>query len=347
MTDRTLRAQLEAVTSGRYEVLSELGSGGMATVFLARDLALPRNVAIKVLSPALASDADTVMRFRREAKVAAALDHPGIVAVYDVGEEGSLAYFVMQHIDGESLASILAKRGPQSVRSVAAVVSTVGRALFHAHGRGIIHRDVKPANLLREVSGRIVVADFGIAKREELGGLTASGAVFGTPAYMSPEQYNGVPATAASDQYSLGVVAFELLTGRLPFVGDSLAAVMAGHLADPPPDPREFREDIPGGVADAVLRMLAKEPQLRFPDVRAAAVALEGRQVGGHSGSSEVPRRRPEPTLSEVETLRLQRRATPLADPNAPTVRIARSRAWVGTVVVLTVATLLAVLIWR
>lgn len=322
MADRSLRSQLEAATSGRYLVLGELGSGGMATVFLAKDLVLPRNVAIKVLSPALASDQETVTRFRREAKVAAALDHPGIVGVYDVGDDGALAYFVMQHIDGETLAGILAARGPLSVRSVSAVLGSVGRALRHAHGRGIVHRDVKPANLMRENSGRIFVTDFGIAKREEFHGLTASGAVFGTPAYMSPEQYNGVPASPASDQYSLGIVAFELLTGRLPFVGGSITEVMAGHLCDVPPDIRSLRGDVPDRMAEAVARMLAKDPRDRFKDVREAAFAM-----AEPSATSPESLRGPvmiAPTsrqgLAEAETVRVV--APEAANPDAQTVRI-------------------------
>lgn len=325
-----MRSQLELATRARYEVLGELGAGGMATVFLARDLSLPRTVAVKVLSPALANDEETVTRFRREAKVAAALDHPGIVAVYDVGEDPSLAYFVMQHIDGVTLASLLATRGPQSVSAVTAVVGAVGRALHHAHGRGIIHRDVKPANLMRENSGRVFVTDFGIAKREELIGLTASGAVFGTPAYMSPEQYNGLAASAASDQYSLGVVAFELLTGRLPFVGGSVAEVMAGHLYDLPPDVRSLRADVPSRMALAIARMLAKEPGDRFRDAREAVAAVDGRERTGAQvvvPSQLVPSPQAEGATDDL-TLRIPPQQGRATEPDAPTVLIRARPRW-------------------
>lgn len=344
MADRSLRSQLEAVTSGRYSVMGELGSGGMATVFLAKDLVLPRNVAIKVLSPALSSDEETVTRFRREAKVAAALDHPGIVGVYDVGDDGALAYFVMQHIDGETLAGILAARGPLSVRSVASVLGSVGRALRHAHGRGIVHRDVKPANLMRENAGRIFVTDFGIAKREEFHGLTASGAVFGTPAYMSPEQYNGVPASPASDQYSLGVVAFELLTGRLPFVGGSITEVMAGHLCDLPPDIRTMRGDVTDRMAEAVARMLAKDPRDRFKDVREAASAMEEPSARSPESLREpvmIPQSSPH-GLSDADTVRVV--AAAVADPDAQTVLIRSRRRRVIEIALLLGAVLLGLL---
>ncbi len=324
MADSALRSQLAAVTQGRYEVLGELGTGGMATVFLAKDLALPRTVAIKVLAPAFATDEETVTRFRREAKVAAALDHPGIVAVFDVGDDASLAYFVMQHIDGMTLASILAAKGPQSISAVTAVIGAVGRALHHAHGRGVVHRDVKPANLMREHSGRVFVTDFGIAKREEFHGLTASGAVFGTPAYMSPEQYNGLAASAACDQYALGVVAFELLAGRLPFVGGSITEVMAGHLYDAPPDLRALRADVPDRMAAAIARMLAKNPEERFAELREAVAAVEGRERTG----AQVAVGRAQVASVEVAdsadatTLRVVGGSVRPVDPDAATVRL-------------------------
>ncbi|MBX3132765.1 MAG: serine/threonine protein kinase [Gemmatimonadaceae bacterium] len=266
--------RLRRATIGRYDIYAQLGAGGMATVYLALDLALDRKVAIKVLDPALTAEPENVARFKREAKVAASLTHPNVIAIHAVGDDADVAYFVMQFVEGRALDSVVREDGAQSVTFVRGVVAAAGSALHYAHNRGVVHRDVKPANLMLDREGRIVVADFGIAKLEDGKGLTMTGSVIGTPYYMAPEQFQGQPVTAAADQYALGVVAFELLTGRQPYAGATVAEVMKGHLFDPIPSVRSLRPDVPESIEQAITRMLAKEPAERFASLDDAVKAF-------------------------------------------------------------------------
>ncbi len=266
--------RLRRATIGRYDVYAELGSGGMATVFLALDLALDRKVAIKVMSPALLSSPDALARFKREAKVAAALSHPNIIGIYAVGEDPELAYYVMKFVEGRSLDSVIKDEGPQSVPFVQTLFQYAGNALAYAHERGVVHRDVKPANFMLDKDGWLIVTDFGIAKMEDAKGLTMSGTLIGTPYYMSPEQFNGKNITGSSDQYALGIVTYELLTGKTPFHADTLAEVMRGHLLDPPPPVREARPDVPLEMEKCISKMLEKKPEDRFPSLSDAVAAM-------------------------------------------------------------------------
>jgi len=256
-------------------VYAELGSGGMATVFLALDLALDRKVAIKVMSPSLMTTPGAIERFRREARTAAALSHPHIVPIYAIGDDPSLAYYVMKFIEGRGLDSVLREEGAQSPAFVQAILSYVGAALQHAHQSGVVHRDVKPANIMLDRDGWTYVTDFGIAKRDDGHGLTQSGMIIGTPAYMCPEQFNGSVLTGAADQYALGCVAYEMLAGRTPYDGPSLGEVMRGHLLEPVPRVRLARPDVPEALEACVTRMLAKEPGERFAD-RSEAIGAIG-----------------------------------------------------------------------
>ena len=266
--------RLRRATIGRYDIYAELGSGGMASVFLALDLALDRKVAIKVMSPALTNSPDALERFKREAKTAAALSHPNIIAVYAVGDDPDLAYFVMKFIEGRSLDSVIRESGAQSVPFVQTIIANAGTALHYAHQRGVVHRDVKPANFMLDQDGWLVVTDFGIAKMDDGHGLTMSGTLIGTPYYMSPEQFNGQPVSGASDQYALGIVAFELLTGRTPYNGPTIAEVMRGHLIDEVPPIRSIRPEIPPALELCVSRMLAKSVAERYPTLADAVTAF-------------------------------------------------------------------------
>lgn len=270
----SLLDKLRRATIGRYDIYAELGSGGMATVFLALDLALDRKVAIKVMSPALTATPGAIERFRREARTAAALSHPHIVPIFAIGEEPGIAYYVMKYIEGRGLDSVLREEGAQSPAFVQAILSKVGTALQYAHDNGVVHRDVKPANIMLDRDGWTYVTDFGIAKREDGHGLTQSGMIIGTPAYMCPEQFNGAPVTGAADQYALGVVAYEMLAGRTPYDGPSLGEVMRGHLLEPVPPVRLARPDVPEELEACVTRMLAKEPGDRFPSLTDAVAAI-------------------------------------------------------------------------
>jgi uncharacterized protein YjdB len=268
---------LEAVrraTAGEYDIQAEIGRGGMATVFLAHEVALDRKVAIKVMSPALTSGEGMVERFKREARTAASLSHPHIIPIFAVRESEHLCYFVMKFIEGRPLDSIIKEVGPLPIPMVRAILQQVGAALGYAHRRRIVHRDIKPANVMIDAEGWAIVTDFGIAKATEKQALTVTGATIGTPSYMSPEQCAAKDVTGASDQYSLGIVAYEMVTGRLPFVADSIMAIMYAHFNEPPPPVTKFRPDCPPEIAATLDRMLAKEPADRFPDVEAAVAAL-------------------------------------------------------------------------
>src|SRR2546428_8900350 len=261
-------AQLEAVqraTLGEYEILLELGHGGMATVYLAHDLALDRKVAIKVLSPALLLLGEGVVeRFKREARTAAALSHPHIIPIYAVRERDQVLYFVMKHVQGRPLDIVVRDVGPLPIAMTQAILAQVGDALSYAHRHGVIHRDIKSANIMLDEEGWAVVTDFGIAKVLQAQGLTMTGVTVGTPTYMSPEQCATEEVTGASDQYSLGVVAYEMLTGTLPFQDESIMSVMYAHFNQAPRPVTDRRAECPPNLAAAVMRMLEKDPARRW-----------------------------------------------------------------------------------
>src|SRR5881394_940071 len=264
-------AQLDALRQaalGEYEVLAELGHGGMATVYLAHDLALDRKVAIKVLAPALLLMGEgMVERFKREARTAAALSHPHIIPIYAVKESDDVLYFVMKYVRGRALDAVIRDVGPLPIAMAQAILAQVSDALGYAHRHGVIHRDVKSANIMLDEDGWAVVTDFGIAKVVQAEGLTLTGVTVGTPTYMSPEQCDMREVTGASDQYSLGVVAYEMLTGQLPFKGDSTMSVMYAHFNQPPRPVTELRPDCPPNLGAGVMRMLEKEPSRRWPSM--------------------------------------------------------------------------------
>src|SRR5437667_1507326 len=257
---------LRKATLGEYEIQAEVGRGGMATVYLANDLALDRKVAIKMLAPALLLMGEgMVERFKREARTAAALTHPHIIPIYTVKEADRVLYFVMKYVQGRPLDAIIRDVGPLPLRLARAILAQVADALGYAHRHGVIHRDIKSANIMLDEEGWAVVTDFGIAKVVQAEGLTVTGVTVGTPTYMSPEQCDNRELTGASDQYSLVVVGYEMLTGKVPFQGDSVMAVMYAHFNQRPRPLTELRADCPTSMAAAVMRMLEKDPALRWP----------------------------------------------------------------------------------
>ena len=268
--------RLREATKDEYTIEGELGRGGMAAVFLARDIALDRRVAIKVMLPDLAGVPGFQDRFVIEARTAAHLDHPGIVTVYSVRQRGDLTFIVMKYIEGRTLDQVLSTRGALDEVVVATIGSRVAEALHFAHAHGVVHRDIKPSNIIIDSQGRPVVTDFGIAKVGSSPSLTVAGSTLGTPTYMSPEQCRGLPATAASDQYSLGVMIYELVTGRAPFSGN-LFELLGAHTNDPPPRIRDSKANTDPALEAAIERMLAKEPTERFSSLGDVAKTLAAR----------------------------------------------------------------------
>jgi len=259
----------------RFELEELLGSGGMSTVFRARDLQLERRVALKILHEQYVEDPEYVERFRREARAVARLSHPNIVTVIDRGDEGGRQYIVFEHVEGENLKELVTRAGRMPPRRALELVIPVADGLAFAHEHGLVHRDVKPQNVLLSIEGEVKVTDFGIARSLDVEhGVTQTGTVLGTSEYLAPEQASGEPVSPATDEYSLGVVLWELLTGEVPFTGESFVAVAFRHVNEPPPRLREYRPDLSPRLAAAVERTLAKDPARRFPSMAALAAEL-------------------------------------------------------------------------
>jgi serine/threonine protein kinase/uncharacterized protein YjdB len=265
--------RLRRATLGEFEIGRELGRGGMAAVFLAHEISLDRKVAIKVMSPGLFLGEGMVERFKHEAITIAQLHHPHIVSVYSVRQAEGLHFFVMRYVQGRSLEHVVQRAGRLPLPIVRSILHQVGSALTYAHRSRVIHRDVKPGNILIDEEGNAVVTDFGIAKAAERPSRTLTGALVGTPAYMSPEQCSGGEVSDASDQYSLGAVLYELLTGVPLFAGSTLT-VMQAHVERPPPGIRERCDECPPEIEAAILRMLDKDPAARWPRLADAMAAI-------------------------------------------------------------------------
>jgi len=264
------------VLSGRYRLESKLGSGGMSTVYLARDETLQRWVAVKVMHREMSDQPDQLERFRREARAVAQLSHPNVVAVIDAGEDGGYPYIVFEHVEGETLKQRIDRLGRLPVDEAVAYGIEVGRGLAAAHAQRLIHRDVKPQNVLIDAEGRAKVTDFGIARSLESDGLTKTGRVLGTTDYVAPEQAMGQAVDARCDIYSLGVLLYEMLTGEVPFQADTLVGVAMKHVNEEMPDVQKRRPEISSALAAVIERATAKEPKKRYPDMTALLADLEG-----------------------------------------------------------------------
>jgi serine/threonine-protein kinase len=249
---------------GKYQIQTEIGKGGMGQVFLGYDAMLERQVAIKVLAPHLVWETGFVERFLREARAAARLKHSSIVTIYDVGQEGNKYYIVMEYLEGPTLARLIAQRGPQSSKIALPILGQLAGALDYAHGCGLVHRDVKPGNVIVSPSGHVTLTDFGVARAAQESRLTSTGALVGTPQYMSPEHAQGEEVDHRSDIYSLGVVAYEMLTGRTPFGATTPHAVLHQLIYDPPPPIYSLRPDLPPALEQVMATVLAKEPANRY-----------------------------------------------------------------------------------
>ncbi|NTU83443.1 MAG: serine/threonine protein kinase, partial [Chloroflexales bacterium] len=269
---------------GRYEIRAELGRGGMARVYSAVDTQLQRQVAIKVLAAQLSLDEEFVRRFEREARTAANLRHPAIVTIYDVGEQDGLYYIAMELVSGRSLHAIIEERATLGLGYAVSLLDPVARALDYAHAQGAVHRDIKPHNILVDRDGRVLLTDFGIAQTPDSDGerLTRTGVFMGTPEYISPEQAEAQRVDGRSDLYSLAVVAYEVITGRVPFAGATPQLIVA-HAQLPPPPPTSVLAHLPGELDEVLVRALAKRAERRYPSGAALIDAL--RNVAARYGA--------------------------------------------------------------
>jgi eukaryotic-like serine/threonine-protein kinase len=264
------------VLSGRYRLESKLGSGGMSTVFLARDDTLERWVAIKVMHREISDQPDQIERFRREARTVAQLSHPNVVAVIDAGEDGGYPYIVLEYVEGETLKQRIDRYGRLPVADAVAYAIEIGRGLAAAHARRLVHRDVKPQNVLIDAEGRAKVTDFGIARTLEADGLTKTGRVLGTTDYVAPEQAMGHGVDARSDIYSLGVLLYEMLTGDVPFQAETVVGVAMKHVNEQMPDVQDSRPEISSALAAVIERATSKDARSRYADMSALLADLEG-----------------------------------------------------------------------
>jgi serine/threonine-protein kinase len=281
---------IDTLFDGRYRIVRKLGSGGMANVYLAEDQELGRRVAIKILNDRHAGDEQFVERFRREAKNAAGLSHANIVSIYDRGEASEGAYYIaMEYLDGRSLKELIVARGPAPIPIAIDYARQILAALRFAHRNGVIHRDIKPHNILVDSEGRVKVTDFGIARAEQAGAqqMTEAGSIIGTAQYLSPEQARGTRVDKTSDLYSLGIVLYELLTGTVPFTGETPVEIAMKHLSAIPDPPSERRPEVPHALDMVVLRALAKDPRDRYQSAEEMDADLE-RVARGSSVSRET-----------------------------------------------------------
>jgi len=338
----------------RFRVTGHIANGGMASVWAAEDRTLGRIVAIKLLAPQFLDDPTAKARFEREARAAASLsDHPHVVTIFDVGECEDRPFIVMEHMSGGSLADVLRNRGEPPRADALRWLRGAAEALDYAHGRGIVHRDVKPANLLLDARARLGVGDFGIARAGLEQTITSTGQVLGTAAYLSPEQAEGEAAGPPSDRYSLAVVGYELLTGARPFAGASFAAQARAHLEDAPTPPSE-RPDaaVPASADPVLLRGMAKDPEARWPTATALVDALERALAGGPEAPTEATR----PMTTRVAGAAARPPRTPArprprapippppgAPPTRPPGAAGSQRRWVGLAVAGVAALLVAV----
>ncbi|GGE09347.1 hypothetical protein GCM10011571_08290 [Marinithermofilum abyssi] len=272
---------------GRYEIVGRLGGGGMATVYKAKDLMLERLVAVKVMNESLSHDGEFIQRFMREAKAAASLSHPNVINVYDVGKERSTHYMVMEYMQGSSLMDLIQEYGPFPTEEAVTIAMQVCDGLHHAHEHGIIHRDIKPHNIMATADGRFKVGDFGISRFTGAATITQTGFVMGSVHYFSPEQARGREISHQSDIYSLGVVLYQMVTGALPYDGEEAVAIALQHIQEPVPDPRRINPDVPEELCAIIETAMAKEKHARYASARDMMEDL--RHLAGGDWNSAIP----------------------------------------------------------
>jgi ligand-binding sensor domain-containing protein len=305
-------------TLGAYQIIEQIGRGGMATVYKAYQPSMDRYVAVKILPSHFTEDSSFMGRFTQEARTLARLEHPHILPVHDYGEQQGITYLVMRYVEAGTLKDVVGQVGPMDLQEAARILGQVGGAVDYAHSQGVVHRDIKPSNVLVDRRGNTFLTDFGIARLvAETAQFTASGAIIGTPAYMSPEQGMGQPADYRSDIYALGVVLFEMVTGRVPFEAETPLAVLLKHVNEPLPLPRQIKPDLPPSVERVILKAMAKEPNDRFQSAQAMVEALQ--KAVGTTSAETVVRKPPAVTAQVAE--RPAPQPVPPSRPTAPPVQ--------------------------
>ncbi|MBZ0275487.1 MAG: serine/threonine protein kinase, partial [Anaerolineae bacterium] len=280
---------------GKFEILEEIGRGGMATVYRARQLSMNRIVAVKILPHHFLHDPGFFERFEREVDVIAHLEHPHILPIYEYGKAEDVPYIAMRYLAGGSMAQMV-RRGVPDLRDLDKPFKQIAEALDHAHRQGIIHRDLKPGNIMLDENGNAYLSDFGIAR--VLGSNLTGSAIIGTPAYMSPEQANGLPLDARSDIYAMGIVLFELVTGHEPYQAETPMGLLLKHINEPVPSVRRYRPDVPPGVDLVIQRATAKDPNARYPSAGEMAKDFSAALVGG-AATAAVSR----PAMDDMPTI--------------------------------------------
>src|SRR5256885_10061833 len=337
-------ARLQRIVEGKYKLDRLVGKGGMGAVFLAQDLTLDREVAIKVLPPDISQAPNVIKRFQQEAKTAAKLDHTNIIPIYRVESEGGLNYFVMKYIAGVTLEDVLEqKKEPLAADYIQRVVWEAACALGHAHQRGIVHRDVKPANIMFDHDGKVMLTDFGISKAlQAASGFTGTGMIIGTPHYMAPEQAKGQTVDGRADQYSLGIVGYRMLRSELRSSGASVHTILYKHIFEEVPLAKTRRADVPDFLSSAIARALSKEPGRRVPSMEEFATAVWPEQPvaaparGATARAPRAPRVVTADTPTEVTSAPTARipaaaaRARPGARPGPPAPRKSRAALVAG-----------------
>lgn len=316
---------------GPYQIIGQIGEGGMATVYKAYQPSMDRNVAIKVLPSQLAESAEFAKRFQQEARIIAKLEHPHILPVFDYGESGGITYLVMRYLDAGTLRDRMEKGRPLPLNEIDRLFSQLADALSYAHGYGIIHRDLKPSNALIDSQGNLFLTDFGIAKLLESASprLTQTDAIMGTPAYISPEQAQAARVNQRSDIYSLGIILYEMVTGRVPFVAETPLAVILQHVSDPLPPPSTVKPDVPAAVEQVILKALAKKPEDRYNTVNEFLSAWKRALEESKSHPLEVSTVRME-EASHPPKPTVQSYGTPATPPQTNIPAPARSQNWIG-----------------
>ncbi|MEE9390513.1 MAG: serine/threonine-protein kinase, partial [Candidatus Aminicenantaceae bacterium] len=294
----TMEAAQEELTTGstfgdRYQIIEELGKGGMGRVYRVLDKKLKEEIALKLIKPEIASDKKTVERFSNELKIARKIGHKNVARMFDLNEEQGIHYITMEYVRGEDLKKLIRKIGQLSAGQAIPIAKQICEGLGEAHRLGVVHRDLKPQNVMVDEDGNARIMDFGIARSLESKGITGAGVMIGTPEYMSPEQVEGKEAGQSSDIYSLGVILYEMVTGRVPFEGDTPFTIGVKHKSEMPKDPKEFNAQIPGDLSTVIMRCLEKDKEKRYQSAGEVRSELENIQKGIPTTERLVPERKP------------------------------------------------------